>query len=165
MRDGSTDWRWSKYGVEPEDERPGRLEVGDDGEVLDAALTGPVVTLGAICGLRTRPVGHARSQSFWVSEFAQLDSGRRVILQEGRGFTIGLGWGDNSVQDGLTREMLTQNVMNVLLPDDVSEEPHPWLRLAELARGRGLNVSAEDLSALPYHVVFTDSVTLWLQSP
>jgi hypothetical protein len=32
----------------------------------------------------------------------------------------------------------------------------------ELARSRGLNVTADDLRALPYDVVFTDELRGWL---
>src|SRR4051812_18045130 len=52
---------------------------------------GRVVGLGAICDLDPRTPDKARSQSFSVSEFATLEDGRRVILHEDRGFTIGLG--------------------------------------------------------------------------
>jgi hypothetical protein len=34
--------------------------------------------------------------------------------------------------------------------------------LADLARARGLNVSANDLRSLPYEVIFTDEVRRWL---
>jgi hypothetical protein len=53
---------------------------------------GSVVGLGAICDLRSQQPNQPFSQSFSVSEFVTLDDGRRVILHEDRGFTIG--WGD-----------------------------------------------------------------------
>lgn len=165
MRDGTSEWGWSRYPVEPGDEHPRRSEVGDDGEALDSDVAAPVVGLGAICGLRTRHVGDDdQAQSFWISEFALLADGRHVILHEDRGFTIGLGCGD-TVQEGLTSEILTHTVLTLVRPDDDSEKPHPWQWLAELARERGLNATAEDLHTLPYQVVFTPSTTRWLQSP
>jgi hypothetical protein len=50
-----------------------------------------------------------------------------------------------------------------LLPDDdEGPEPHPWWWLSELARSRGLDVTADDLRALPYDVVFTGELSRWL---
>ena len=48
-----------------------------------------VVGIGAICDVLPRRLGEARSQSYSVSEFVTLEDGRRVILHEDRGFTIG----------------------------------------------------------------------------
>jgi len=60
---------------------------------------------------------------------------------------------------GLTLEVLTNDVLTVVLPDDDDDpEPHPWSWLSDLARARGLDVSADDLRALPYDVVFTDGL-------
>jgi hypothetical protein len=51
----------------------------------------------------------------------------------------------------------------VVLPDDdVPAEDHPWTWLADLARARGLNVSADDLRSLAYEVIFSDKVRRWL---
>jgi hypothetical protein len=127
---------------------------------------GRVVGLGAICDLDPRTPDKARSQSFSVREFVTLEDGRRVILHEDRGFTIGLGSSRETVADlrrGETIESLTRNVLAVVLPDDdVPAEAHPWSWLADLARARGLNVSADDLRSLPYEVIFTDEVRRWL---
>lgn len=114
--------------------------------------------------------GHsATDRSFSVSEFVALEDGRRVILHEDRGFTIG--WRSDQTDPGdlagqrWTLESLTRDVLNVVLPDDDEcAEEHPWSWLAELARARGLNVTAEDLRCLPYEVTFTDSVRRWLAS-
>ncbi len=129
---------------------------------------GRVVGLGAVCDLRSR-FGEARSQSFSVSEFVTLEDGRRVILHEDRGFTIG--WrssgesGSGDIRAHETLETLTRDVLNVVLPDDDEcAEDHPWPWLADLARARGLNVTAEDLRGLPYEVILTDEVTRWLAS-
>jgi len=127
---------------------------------------GRVVGLGAICDLDPRTPDKARSQSFSVSEFVTLEDGRRVILHEDRGFTIGLGSSRETAADlrrGLTLEVLTRQALNVVLPDDdVPAEAHPYSWLADLARSRGLNVTADDLRSLPYEVTFTDEVRRWL---
>jgi hypothetical protein len=163
VSDGTSNEGWSPYPVEPRDEHPGRSEVGDDGEVLGASSIARVVGLGAICGLSTPDFDDdARSQSFWVSEFARLANGRRVILHDARGFTIGGGSSSGAVQDDLTPDSITRDVLNVVLPDPDDGEDHPWAWLAQLARFRGLDVTAEDLHGLPYEVVLTDSLTRWL---
>jgi hypothetical protein len=59
-------------------------------------------------------------------------------------------------------QSLTRDVLNTVLPDDDDGEDHPWSWLAALARGRGLDVTAEDLRVLPYEVVLTDAVIRWL---
>jgi hypothetical protein len=130
-------------------------------------IVGPVlvVGLGAICDLRR---ASPRSQSFKISEFALLDDGRRVILHSERGYSIG--WGSNveipaELAPFDTRESITQQVLNTVLPDDDdSQDAHPWEWLAELARARGLDVTSEDLRVLPYEVVLDESVTRWLDS-
>ena len=78
---------------------------------------GRVVGLGALCDLGPRRFDDARSQSFSVS-----------------------------VQAHESLESITHEVLNVVLPDDdESGADHPWPWLAELARARGLQVTAEDL--------------------
>ena len=128
---------------------------------------GRVVGLGAICDLRPQRSDEARSQSFSVSEFARLEDGRRVILHEDRGFTIGSRPSGESrsgdIRGHETLESMTRDVLNVVLPDDDEcAEDHPWSWLADLARARGLNVTAEDLRGLPYEVIFTDKVRRWI---
>jgi hypothetical protein len=139
----------------------------DDHANLPPVEPGRVVGLGAICDLRPQRFDEARSQSFSVSEFVTLEDGRRVILHEDRGFTIGLrssgGSGSGDIQGHETLESLTRDVLNVVLPDDDEcAEDHPWSWLADLARARGLNVTAEDLRGLPYEVIFTGEVRRWL---
>jgi hypothetical protein len=128
------------------------------GDALEPALSFRVVGLG---DLRTPGFDDEHTQSFSVSEFVLLENGRRVILHEDRGFTIGSGAG--AIRDYETPDSITQDVLNVVLPDDdESEDDHPWSWLAELARARGLDVTAEDLQGLPYEVILTDNVTRWL---
>jgi len=101
-----------------------------------------------------------------VSEFVTLEDGRRVILHAERGFTVGLrstGKPDpGDLREHETLESLTRDVLNTVLPDDEPAADHPWTWLAELARARGLDVSAEDLRSLSYEVTFTDNVKRWL---
>lgn len=128
-----------------------------------------VVGLGAICDLREQRSDHPRSVSFSVAEFVTLDDGQRVILHDDRGFTIGSGspgdTGSGNNWGGETVESITRDVLNVVLPDDDDcEEDHPWLWLVDLARARGLVMTAEDLRSLPYEVVLSDNVARWLTS-
>jgi len=103
-----------------------------------------------------------------VSEFVTLEDGRRVLLHDGgRGFTIGVRstgeWKPPDVRWRLTLEQLTHDVLTVVLPDDDDDpEPHPWSWLSDIARARGLDVTANDLRELPYEVVFTDELRRWL---
>ncbi len=136
---------------------------------LSPVTPGRVVGVGAICALRPQRFNDRRSQSFSVSEFVMLDDGRRVILHEDRGFTIGLrssgGSGSGELHEHETLESLTRSVLTVVRPDDDRcDEDHPWSWLASLARARGLNVTAEDLRGLPYQVIFTETVRQWLAS-
>ncbi len=138
---------------------------------LPRVKPGRVVGIGAICNLRPQIVADARSQSFSVSEFVTLEDGRGVLLHQDRGFTIGVGRASERYDDlraGQTRDSIIQDVLNVVLPDDnetAAVEDHPWSWLAELARARGLNVTAEDLRGLPYEVVLTGEVIRWLEQP
>jgi hypothetical protein len=129
-----------------------------------------VVGIGAICDVIPQRLDQARSKSFSVSEFVMLEDGRRVILHEDRGFTIGWKSSGNSRSDEIqwheTLESITRNVLNTVLPDDDRcAESHPWSWLADLARARGLNVTAQDLRGLAYEVILTDKVTDGLPPP
>jgi len=150
-------------------EKPG-WRVHPDAKVrakLPPVKPGRVVGLGAICDLGAERPDDTRDQSFSVSEFVTLEDGRRVILHEDRGFTTGLrstGRSDpGDLCEHMTLESLTGDVLNTVLPDDDKPaEDHPWTWLADLARARGLNVTADDLRSLPYEVTFTDKVRRWL---
>lgn len=139
----------------------------DDRTDLPPVEPGRAVGLGAICDLRPQRPDDTNSQSFSVSEFVTLEDGRRVILHNDRGFTIGWRSTDDPRTDtapiGETRDSITQNVLNTVLPDNEDgAEDHPWSWLADLARARGLSVTAQDLRGLPYEVVLTDKVIQWL---
>ena len=136
---------------------------------LPPVKPGRVVGIGAICDLGPRRFRETHSQSFSVSEFVMLEDGRRVILHEDRGFT--LGWrssgesGAGEIRGQETLDSITRDVLNTVLPDDDElAEDHPWPWLANLARARGLDVTADDLRDLAYEVILTDNVTRWLGS-
>jgi hypothetical protein len=141
-----------------------------DGEAafrLPAVEPGRVVGMGAICDLE--PLGaDSHSQGFLVSEFVTLEDGRRVLLHDGgRGFGMSIRSTDAreppDLRWGFTLEDLAHDTLMVVLPDDDDDtEPHPWSWLSDLARARGLDVSADDLRKLSYDVVFTDEVRRWL---
>ena len=164
MTDGLPSTGWSRYTPEPLDLHPGRLEFGDDGAVLDADAANRVVGLGAVCGLRPPSVDDDEmTQRFWVSEYAVLASGRRVVLHDQRGFTIEARGGFPFHRE--SRDSIVKTTLNVVLPDDDDTgEAHPWHWLAALARTRGLDVSAEYLSGLPYEVVVSRDLSRWLSS-
>jgi hypothetical protein len=134
-----------------------------NGGRAEPAATGRVVGIGAICDFRTGAPEPGPSQSFSVSEFVVLEDGRRVVIDH-RGFTLGSNV--DSVRAGLTSQIMSQQVLNVVLPDDdESAEEHPWSWLAELARTNGIDVTADELKELQYEVVLTDRVTRWLVTP
>lgn len=124
----------------------------------DVDRSARVVGLGAVCDVN-RTADDGRWVSYSVSEFALLDTGQRVVLRD-LGFTYGNGVsGMAEAWKYDTVESITQDVLNVVLPDDDdSGEDHPWEWLAELAHDRGLSVTAEDLRSLPYKVELTDRV-------
>lgn len=138
-------------------------------ENLPRVEPGRVVGLGAICDLSPTRTDDVSSQSFLVSEFATLEDGRRVLLHAERGYSIAArstgAPGNGAIPLHETRDGVIENVLSTVLPDDDEcGEAHPWSWLAELARARGLDVTAEDLKDLPYEVVLTDDVTRWLAS-
>ncbi|MGK2965220.1 MAG: hypothetical protein ACSLFM_06395 [Tepidiformaceae bacterium] len=119
-----------------------------------------VVGLGAFCEVADNG-GDRRSQRLAVSEFVLLDDGRRVTLLADRGFTIFSPSGELEAWDD--GESLVQNALNVVLPDDGSDDVHRWKDLADEARARGLAVTDRQLQGLPYQVVLGDGVKHWLQ--
>ena len=157
VSDVEGDWCEHPDAIEDHAERPAA-----DG-VPEPVPSFCVAGIGAICDLRTPGFDDEHSQRFSVSEFALLENGRHVILHEHRGFTIGSRAG--AIRDYETPASITQDVLNVVLPDDDEcEDDHPWSWLAALARARGLDVTAGDLQGLPYEVILTESVTRWLAS-
>jgi hypothetical protein len=119
-----------------------------------------VVGIGAVCDLRIDAETSVSQQRFSVDEYVLLDDGSRVVIDE-RGLTMAANAG--SVRAGLTEEVMRQQVLNVVLPDDDdSEDEHPWEWLAECAGRRGIAVTADQLRQLAYEVVLTERLTGWL---
>jgi hypothetical protein len=100
-----------------------------------------------------------------VSEWVELADGRRVTLDNARGFggrvsaygVIGA-QPDIDQWEHLTLDHLEADVRTTVLPDDAGEsgEDHPWERLAELAQQKGVDVTAAVLRAVPYVVEFSE---------
>lgn len=144
-------------------------------ESLDQQRSARVVRLGAICDFETGSPEAGPSQSFSVREFVALDDGRNVVVSE-RGFTISTPREVVELEDGrrvilentapmnsgLTLDIIRQDVLNVVLPDDDDGEPHPWQWLAEQAQLYGINVTAVELKALSYEVSLTKRLANWI---
>lgn len=140
--------KWRRY--------PGAVEPRAD---LAPVEPGRVIGVGAICDVRAKRDDDPCSMSFSVAEFVTLSGGRRVILHEERGFTLG-GRGPRAY---CTREMLVRNALNAVLPDEnETVESHPWVWLAERARARGIDVTPGDLRQLEYQVIFSNEVATLL---
>lgn len=119
------------------------------------------VRLIALCDLGPRSSDPAQA-SVGVDEHLELASGRRVVLHAGeRGWTSG--YVGPAPRPAWTEAEIVQGALLVVLPDgDDDPEPHPWAWLAELARARGVEVTADDLRALPYDVELTDRLRAWV---
>lgn len=59
------------------------------------------------------------------------------------------------------RASMESGVLTTVLPDDAEEtgELHDWDWLAELARNRGVEITADDLRRLPYRVVYGERLS------
>jgi hypothetical protein len=101
-----------------------------------------------------------RGVSFVVHEFAELADGRRLTLQEERGFTgvtmASRGPAPSDQWRYLTLENIERDVRTAVLPDDDSQDEHPWEWLAGLLHVHGIEATAEELRLLPYEVVFSE---------
>lgn len=127
-----------------------------------------VVALGAWCDLV--PPGECSASpggvSFVVHEFADLDDGSRVTLHTERGFTSWIHWirypSDGVRPDPwsqLTAENIESGVRATVLPDDETEDEHPWEWLSDLLRQHGVEASVEELKAVPYLVEFSERLS------
>jgi hypothetical protein len=103
--------------------------------------------------------------SFDVEEFAVLADGRRLWLNDDRsdkrGFSSFLhtpaGFEPVDFWMYATLDMIETDVLNTVLPDDDdTEDEHPWEWLAERIRAHGVEVTPEQLKALPYNVEFSE---------
>jgi hypothetical protein len=102
--------------------------------------------------------GDDRSASFSVAELAILGDGRRVLLHDERGFTLGIRPSGDPLSV-LTAPVLERQVLATVLPDDDdAEEEHPYDWLARLCAKRGVGVTADELRRVPYMVEFSSRV-------
>jgi hypothetical protein len=140
-----------------------------------------VAGIGAICDFRTgtpEPES-SRGQNFSIKVFVELEDGRRVVV-DNRGFSISsvrelveLEDGRRVVLEnvaparaGLTPDSIRQDVLNVVFADDDEcGEDHTWSWLADQARRQGIDVTADELKALPYEVILTERLAGWLKTP
>jgi hypothetical protein len=101
-----------------------------------------------------------RSASFTVHEFAVLADGRRLQLDDDRGFGVSTRVsGDGPPPDpwaDLTLEDLEQSVRTTVLPDDDDGEDHPWEWLAQRLGELGVEVAPDRLREVPYTVEFSE---------
>src|SRR5258708_27050555 len=83
-----------------------------------------------------------------VHEFAVLDDGHRVPLNQDRGFSTSA--------TRLAAEQIERSVLTTVLPDDaeVTVEDHPWEWLASLIQNQGVAVAPEQLETVPYVLEF-----------
>lgn len=94
-------------------------------------------------------------QSFSLTEFAELDDGRRLMLREDRGFSDSALRGD--FWQETTSKHLTVEALFAVQPDEGDRSPsNAWIveRLSEL----GIASDLASLDALPYRVEFSDRV-------
>jgi hypothetical protein len=96
-----------------------------------------------------------RGVSFVVHEFAELADGRRLTLHEEGTFTIAIREPVPSEWRFLTAK-LTRAVRLSVLPDDDTQDEHPWERLAGQLYLHGVETTVEELRHLPYDVVFSE---------
>ncbi|WP_199432103.1 hypothetical protein [Qaidamihabitans albus] len=132
----------------------GRLPPGPDASTSDGA----VVAFGAVCDVAV-PWNRSTGQvGFALSEYLDLEFGKRVVLHSERGVTVGVRGGSSP---GFTAGELRALFLGALLPDEGEEEPgepHPWRWLAELAAARGVTVTPEELRSVPYELEFRPAV-------
>jgi hypothetical protein len=114
-----------------------------------------LVRLGALADMDPARNGDPRRQEIRVSEFIDLQDGRRLILHAERGYVFEIR-PDGDIWEHATVESVTRDVLNVVLPDEPATEEHPYEWLAERARARGVPVTPDDLRRLPYVVELTD---------
>jgi hypothetical protein len=103
--------------------------------------------------------------SFDVVEYAVLSDGRRVTLLDDRGWsqtTHGLAPGETWP---LTADDVRRDVLNVVLPDDAetSGEEHEWRWFVERLHDAGVDVTRDELRALPYRIAFGERLRAALQ--
>ena len=94
-------------------------------------------------------------QWFNLSEFAELDDGRRLTIREDRGF--GGRSSDGDYWRHVTRARLTFETLSAVGPDEGDQHPpHEWI--VERLRDLGCPVDPASVETAPYRVDFTDRV-------
>ena len=93
-------------------------------------------------------------QWFDLTEFAELDDGRRVTVREDRGF--GGRASDGDYWRHVTREQLRLEALTTVGPDEGDLPSNEWLvaRLSEL----GFTTDLASLDEVPYRVEFSERV-------
>lgn len=138
------------------------------GESTELSGSEQVVGIGALCDFLDSPQMGDPTVRFRVTEFCQLDSGRKVEIRD-TGFNLstmlhtGNRAPDPDPTAGLTLEFLAQEVLNLASPEvrpdgSISEEDHDWDELALCAFHAGVTVTSDQLKALGYSIEFTDRV-------
>lgn len=142
---------WSALPFPVEDS--GRLPLGPEASPSD----GTVVALGVVCDGRTPWDGSNGQLSFALNEYVELESGKCVVLCNERGVTVGVRGG---ASPDFTASELHELFSTALLPNEGegSEKPLPYEWLAELAARHNVDVTPEELEALPYHFDFRPAV-------
>lgn len=129
-------------------------EEGPATQDLATPQDGAVVGLGVLARLRGRSAVPGReSTSIGLSEFVEMESGRRIYLHDSCGCTTSAAV--------MSRASLRECCEGGVLPDETEPEhaagePHHWTWLALLASQHGLTVTPEHLRAVPYRYVYTD---------
>ncbi|MDR0960045.1 MAG: hypothetical protein LBM23_06810 [Propionibacteriaceae bacterium] len=128
---------------------------------------GEVVGIGVICDIM--PPDPERPFQYHVSfyEFVDLASGKRVIIQNDRGVSMGGVWANPDGTSGRYRPLVTEDTVRqdadgALQPDegDVEDagEKRPWHWLSELAARQGISVTPERLKSLDYQYEHTNEL-------
>lgn len=161
---------WSVIPRKTVDSLPGHRFLNDDGQPLQGSnKDGCIVALGAVCGQRD-PANQETSVSgrFWVCEFAELSTGRKIALRDCHGFTLSRVINSNNSNETeclVTQAQLIETVLAILGPDPDDGEAHPWELLASLALQRHALIPSQGLENCTYTVVLTDDVIDWCQCP
>lgn len=107
--------------------------------------------------------GGVSGEGFDVSEEFVFEDGRRAVINADRGFTVseplevGLeGCVQPAPRSAMSDDEVRRTVMSVVGADEGEpEDSQPWERLAWLARGQGMSVTADDLRKLPLRIEVT----------
>jgi hypothetical protein len=109
----------------------------------------------------------ASSVSIAIEQFAELSDGRRIVLDDQLGFSVGLrGRGRSQTWQAMKRRDVEADIRTVLLPDVDDGEAHPWQWLADRIRNHGVQASPEELKAVLYEIILSDRLlTLLAPTP